>query len=70
MSLRYDWRHLAALTNDPATRHRPTDLDTVHREILRLHREGLQVRDLALLFGMNDADVCALIYGSDELRTV
>jgi hypothetical protein len=59
-------RTLAPAFNDARDRHRPTDLGTVRREILRLHREGLQVRDLAMLFGMNDADVCALIYGSDD----
>jgi DNA-directed RNA polymerase specialized sigma24 family protein len=65
MSLRYDWRTLAAATVDPATRHRPTELSDVQREILRLHRqEGLQVRDLATLFGMSDHDVYVLIHGA------
>jgi hypothetical protein len=61
----FDWTHLAAAT-DPATRHRPTEPDQVQREILRLHKTGLQVRDLATLFGLNDADVHALIFGHDE----
>jgi hypothetical protein len=55
------------MADDPATQYKPTNLSDVQREILRLHRQGLQVRDLATLFGMNDADVHALIYGTDDL---
>jgi hypothetical protein len=55
---------------NPATEHRPTELSEVQREILRLHRQGLQARYIATLFGMNDADVCALIYSHDAPGTV
>ncbi len=66
MSTGYDWRTLAAASSDPATRHKPTELTQVQREILRLHRqEGLQVRDLATLFGMSDHDVYVLIHGDE-----
>jgi hypothetical protein len=67
MSPEFDWRDLAAA--DPANRHRPTERTAVEREILRLHRQGLQVRDLALLFGMNDHEVHVLIFGVDEAGT-
>ena len=62
---KYDWRDLARAAN-PATQHRPMELSEVQREILRLYREGLQVRDLATVFGMNDGYVWALIHGNDE----
>ena len=65
MSPQYDWTHLAAATVDPATRHRPTALSEVQREILRLHKQGLTPRDLAVLFAMDDAAVRLLIYGNE-----
>jgi len=64
MSPAYDWRNLIAA--DPATRHKPTERSDFQREVLRLHQQGLQVRDLATPFGMDDADVPALIFGIDE----
>jgi hypothetical protein len=65
MTAPYDWRDLAT-----ATQHKPTELSDVQCEILRLHQRGLKVRDLATLFGMNDADMHLLIYGPDEPGTV
>jgi hypothetical protein len=61
---------MAAATADPATRHKPTEPDQVQREILRLHRQGLQTRDLAVLFGLDDAAVRALLFGTDEPGSV
>jgi hypothetical protein len=66
----FDWRDMMATAADPATEHRPTERTVVEREILRLHRTGLQPRDLATLFGMNDADVRLLIFGPDAEGTV
>ncbi len=67
----FDWRDLTtAAATDPATEHKPTELSQVQREILRLHRQGLQPRDLATLFGLDDAAVVALIHGTDAEGTV
>ena len=52
-----------------ATKYKPTERTAVEREILRLHRTGLQPRDLATLFGLSDGEVLALIHGTDTPRT-
>jgi hypothetical protein len=65
MSPAFDWRDMAAATADPTVRHRPVKPDQVQREILRLHKQGLTPRNLAVLFAMDDAAVRLLIYGNE-----
>jgi hypothetical protein len=62
---RFGWTHLAA-TVAPAPKARSIKLSAVQLEILRLHKTGLQPRDLATMFGLNDADVCLLLFGRDQ----
>jgi hypothetical protein len=68
----YDWRELVTATDQEAraNRHRPNDQAVVCRQVLRLHRTGLQPRDLAILFGLNDDDVRLVLFGTDEPGTV
>jgi len=49
-----------------ANQHRPTERETLLREVLRLRAQGLQPRDIATALGMNDDDVATLIYGHDK----
>jgi hypothetical protein len=46
-----------------ADRYRPSDPGALAREIRRLHREGLRVRDIAEALRMNDAEVAGLLAG-------
>jgi hypothetical protein len=69
MSPAYDWRTLTETVADtkPVVRPTPTEMQ---REILRLYRQGLQPRDLATLFGLDDAAVNQLLFGPDGEGTV
>jgi DNA-binding NarL/FixJ family response regulator len=49
---------------DPATEHKPTNREVLLREVLRLRAQGLRVRDVAELLGMNPSAVEALIEGT------
>jgi len=44
-----------------AEQHRPTDVDTLHREVRRLNAQGLKARDIADSLRMNVADVIAIL---------
>jgi hypothetical protein len=44
----------------------PEDVKAVFREVMRLHVQGLMPRDIALAFGIDDADTIRMIYGPDE----
>jgi DNA-binding CsgD family transcriptional regulator len=68
MTPQYDWRDFVNTSTDHearANQHRPTELSAVQREILRLHKTGLQPRDLATLFGLTPSAVEAVIYGDE-----
>jgi len=43
--------------------HKPIALDALRAEAVRLQSEGYRVRDLAQIFGMNDAAVVAFLEG-------
>ncbi len=67
----FDWTTLADFAATPHV-NRPVraaelrdvqKLNPLQQEILRLHRRGLQPRDLATLFAMDDAAVQALLFG-------
>jgi DNA-binding NarL/FixJ family response regulator len=64
MPTEFDWREMAAA--EPATEHRPTNREVLLREVLRLRAQGLRVRDVAELLGMNPSAVEALIEGTIE----
>jgi hypothetical protein len=61
----FDWRDMAAAA-DPATEHKPTNREVLLREVLRLRAQGLRIRDVAELLGMNPSAVEALIEGTIE----
>lgn len=60
MSTQYDGRTIAA----PARK--PSERELVLRQVLRLHAQGRTPDDIAMLIGMNPADVRVLIFGLDE----
>jgi DNA-binding NarL/FixJ family response regulator len=73
MSPQFDWRNLVntavnheARANQPG----PTEREVLLREVMRLRAQGLMPRDIATALGLNDADVHALIYGTDEAGSV
>ncbi len=62
MSPLYDWRDLAATVAGPDA--------AAYRQVMRLHAQGRTANDIAMLLGMNPADIKMLIFGSDEPGTV
>jgi hypothetical protein len=46
-----------------AQEHRPTDVETLRREVRRLNRDGLRIRDIAQAITLNDYDVAILLAG-------
>jgi hypothetical protein len=46
-----------------AQAHRPTDVESLRREIRRLNQQGLRVRDIADALRLNDHDVAILLAG-------
>ena len=46
-----------------AEEHRPTDVETLRREVRRLNRQGLRIRDIAQALRLNDYDVAILLAG-------
>jgi hypothetical protein len=46
-----------------AEEHRPTDVETLRREVRRLNRDGLRIRDIAQALTLNDYDVAILLAG-------
>jgi hypothetical protein len=57
----YDWRTLVAMVADPDA--------AVCREVMRLRAQGRTAEDIAMLLGMNSADVTMLVFGPDEPGT-
>lgn len=49
------------MTTDPRNRHRPVELDALHREALRLARSGLTPRDVGELLGIGTRAAAELL---------
>lgn len=47
--------------------HRPSDAASLRAEALRLQAEGMRIRDIAQIIGMNDAAVIALLSQTDSI---
>jgi hypothetical protein len=46
-----------------AQEHRPTDVESLRREVRRLNQQGLRIRDIAQALTLNDYDVAILLSG-------
>jgi hypothetical protein len=46
-----------------AQQHRPSDIETLRREVRHLNDQGLRIRDIAHALRLNDYDVAILLGG-------